>query len=224
MKLLKTEINGHDFFYRDITGDKYVLRENLGRSNVYLRRAPAMPTDTVLDLGGHIGTFSTAVAPLVKKVFTYEPNKESFSILEKNMAPYPNVECFEFAVISAMQTSILYFPANGTDQGMGSLHKQRGRKSYEVLTIDLDTVLEKVKPTYIKCDIEGEEYDLFCDRKIPAQVRVISFEVHFGKKEWHNVLYPMLIDNLHIQGFEFEAPTHVKQWALIFSAVREVRK
>jgi len=224
MELLHKTINEHEFFYRDITGDRYVLRENLGNSNVYLKRAPVKSSDIVLDLGGHIGTFAAAVAPHVKMVYTFEPNMESFSILKKNMEPYPNVKCFELAVISATQKDILYFPANGTDQGMGSLHKQRGRKSYWVKTVDLDSILLAYKPTYIKCDIEGEEYDLFCDRQIPTQVRVISFEVHFGKKQWHEVAYPQLLKNLRSQGFEFPTLVHEKQWALIFSATRKVKK
>ena len=69
--------------------------------------------------------------------------------------------------------------------------KQR-RKEIKVKCKKFDDVLENLKPSTIKMDCEGAEYDLL-QKPLPDYVKKITMEIHFSKKHWRNDLANKLI-------------------------------
>jgi phthiocerol/phenolphthiocerol synthesis type-I polyketide synthase E len=76
--------------------------------NVWLQREYAKEkfeihqSDTIIDVGGHVGLFSVYAAYLCKSgvVFSFEPDGENFRLLEENIAlnKLENIKSFNLAV------------------------------------------------------------------------------------------------------------------------------
>jgi len=69
-----------------------------------------------------------------------------------------------------------------SDQSNHTLVPTRGRKRIMVQTFDFAEELELVKPTVLKMDIEGGEYDLLEGYGTALPVRIFLAEFHFRKK------------------------------------------
>jgi len=87
-----------------------------------------------------------------KKCFAFEPDKENFEKLEKNVAAYPNISAYQLGTYYRKDS--LHF-SDGNDTG--SSIQSSGGVIIEVDSIDNITNGEDV--SYIKMDIEGAELD-----------------------------------------------------------------
>jgi len=102
MKLVKTKLNGLDFWYRE--DDEYIgQRIALGKYEEYetkLLLEQTKPTSVVFDIGANIGYYTLLMAQKAKKVYAFEPEKEVFGILKKNVEEnnLKNVVLFNKAV------------------------------------------------------------------------------------------------------------------------------
>jgi hypothetical protein len=74
--------------------DKGVLKEFFGQSEYSM--VDFSKFNSVVDVGAHIGVFSISAAEETEKVFSYELDPETFSIMGKNIALHEadNVEIF----------------------------------------------------------------------------------------------------------------------------------
>lgn len=121
--------------------------------------------DTVLDIGGHIGYYTLLFAKLVGetgKVFAFEPNPESFSLLKKNVEVngYYHVTLVQKAVAHETGKTKLYivkyknFPTDCIIWDPGG-----GATFIEVDTVRLDDYFKgrNVKVDFIKMDVDGAE-------------------------------------------------------------------
>ncbi len=73
---------------RPDTFDRRIFR-NVIVENEYRLPSRFEPTDVILDVGGHIGTFSHAVlARGAGQVYCCEPDADNFRVLCHNLAPY----------------------------------------------------------------------------------------------------------------------------------------
>jgi len=50
--------------------------------------------------------------------------------------------------------------------------------SFTVAAHKISDLLNEHRPTVLKCDIEGGEFDLFKDLEIPDYVKLVALEVH----------------------------------------------
>ncbi len=123
---------------------------------VALVKAIVKPGDTVLDVGAHIGVYSTLLAQLVGrkgKVIAYEPQPK---ILELNARPYPQLIVRPFAVSD--QAGTIRFVA---ERSSGLSHVTTGNGgATEVRTVRLDDELRELNLTHVdflKIDVEGHE-------------------------------------------------------------------
>ena len=140
----------------------------------------------VMDIGGCFGAFSYYA--LYKKayfVYSYEPVQENYDLLTHNINKYPNVECKMAALVPHKGRETFFYPGRGTNKGIGSFVKYRGREETTVTALNFEEELYKIKPDVIKMDIEGGEYELI-KGPLPKFVKEVVMEIHLNRKIWRN--------------------------------------
>lgn len=181
---------------RPDTLDAYVVDE-VGPS---YRLLEVGPKDTVLDIGANIGAFCALALEQGAKVFGYEPFHENYMIAKKN-APKAVLE--NVAVVGKHVTATnvdFYVNVRGKNHGAHSSVPTRGRDVIFVPAVRIDKILKTVKPTKMKVDCEGAEYDILLDLELPRSVKRIALELHLQKTA-HKEAAPRLHSQLIAQGF-----------------------
>ena len=121
-----------------------------------------------LDVGGHLGQFSLAVAAQLRhlntqKVFVFEPFSRSFEYLERNIEAnnLQNIIKSESLCISD-KNGVIYFYADPLQSDYSSTVKNSDGSSVkskiEVKTVTIDSYFKSISPpTLVKIDVEGAE-------------------------------------------------------------------
>lgn len=149
----------------------------------------------IVDVGGHIGTFTlfaAAHAPSAQ-IVTLEPESESFNVLKSNVAAnhlLDRVTLHNVGLGDGKPIELYTFPK---DPGGNSVYRSsEGGIPVRIETISLSTLFEKHGITvcdYLKLDCEGAEYEALyglpeADLK---RIRCIGMEYHhFSKDPRHN--------------------------------------
>lgn len=190
------------FYFREGNfGDMYTIRENLGCKQY--KQLKFNESDIILDIGGHIGTFAVPLANKVRKIVTVEMDPDNYKLLEANVRFYKSIISLNKAVVSNEHSDapIEYYKANKNSGAHSMYVKRRRGNPLTAEIVRIGELLSVYKPTIIKCDVEGAEYDIFnTDLKIPDFVKQIIIEFHFGRKEFR-YLANIVIANLQSQGF-----------------------
>jgi FkbM family methyltransferase len=156
--------------------------------------------DIVFDVGANIGAFSAWASPKVQSVTAYEPDLENFEVFRLNTANLSNVDGFRVALLGDDTPEVEFFTNDsGRNKGLHSLVVQRGRGSYNVPAMNLHREIARIRPTKLKIDTEGGEYDMLLDKPIAECVKAIALEVHLQKKSWRYDQAPRLIEQLEAQ-------------------------
>jgi len=135
--------------------------------------------DVVIDLGGHIGSFSLlAYDKGSRNIHTFEPGNDNFSLLEQNI-PHEEVVGYKLAVWRS-DKDVPYIKFNSSlvdfNTSMGKIDDDGGE---DVECIKLDDVLSKFESVrLIKIDIEGAEYGVLYTSKQLDKVKEIVGEFH----------------------------------------------
>lgn len=190
------------FYFREGNfGDLYTIRENLNGKQY--KQLKLSTSDIILDIGGHIGTFAVPLAKRVQKIATVEMDPSNYKLLEANVRFYNNIVPLNKAVVSNehSDTPVEYYKASKNTGAHSIYVKRRRGNPLTAEVIRIGELLSAYKPTIIKCDVEGSEYDIFnADLKLPDFVKQIIIEFHFGRKEFRT-LANITIANLQSQGF-----------------------
>jgi len=139
----------------------------------------------VLDVGGCFGGYTFhAIKNEAKKVWCFEPEKENYETILKNVqiaktASKTQCTVFNEALTITKPTKIpFYLSANKRNRGGYSTFKYRGRVETTVVTRNFKKVLSVLKPEVIKMDCEGAEFDLLRE-PLPNCVKYFTMELHF---------------------------------------------
>lgn len=135
--------------------------------------------DIVLDIGGNIGSFSKFAATIAKQVISLEPDPDNFSVLQLNA---PNSLLINAAVVKEDTGDIILYKNKHKNKGLHSTVPYRGREQLYVHSRSFRSLLDEFKPTKIKCDCEGAEYDFFEPELLAAEVTGVMLEIHVQKK------------------------------------------
>lgn len=190
--------------------DMYAVLENVLFSP-YMEQGIFIPKDaTIIDIGGHIGSFSVYVASLAPegKIYSYEPFLQSFSLASKNIEAngITNAKVFNLAVAEHEGSKFLYLnPKNNS----GHSFTDKSGQSVEIKTTTPKKIFEENKIEscdLLKLDCEGGEYDILLNSgdEVFGKIKQISMEYHlpqfFGAGDSN--LFEKLVLRLQSAGFE----------------------
>lgn len=213
----------HAFFFKtplESTFLPWQLQE-IFKDRVYEPYLKGKKDLTILDCGAFYGNASYYFSPFAKQIYAFEPNKESYDIakLQMEFNEIKNVKLFNMAVSNTDGKMPFYHV--DINKTMSSLvpvdHNMK--PSYETETMRLDTfmALEGIEHVdLMKCDIEGEEFDLFGGDgfvEVANKIDIIIGECH----SWTGRHINQLVDSFKNNGFSF---TQIPNQAELFVAER----
>lgn len=141
------------------------------------------PSMTVVDIGASQGAYTNRMAKLVGRtgrVHAFEPDPPSARALRSIARRYPWISVHQMALSDRRGSTQFYVPVvNGRrSPGLGRLSNQFSEitgsewQTLDVAIDRLDTVLaEASNIAFIKCDVEGHEYEVLCGARSTLQLQ-----------------------------------------------------
>ena len=178
-QLSKMHHKGFQFVVRANTIDDYVVREVFGGA---YKKLNITSKDIVLDIGLNIGVFTIyALSKNAQKVYGFEPEVDNFKLATTNISlnnfKEPQYSLHNVAVVGNQDKQRSFSVNVKKNKGGHSLIHKRGRASVTVNCSNINDILKRIKPTVIKMDIEGGEYE--CLKSIDSFVGVREMQLEF---------------------------------------------
>jgi hypothetical protein len=200
--------------YREKTFDEYILRESKGYFPLGLK-----DDDSILDLGGHIGCFSSrSILEKDVPVYAIEAERSNCDMLIKNATKFNFDAKYGAIVEDSLHGQVIPLYVNELkNNALHSTIPVRGRAEQHTVGIGFRKILSYVSPTIIKCDIEGAEYELpwecLAGEKL---VRKVIMELHMTKTG-HRLKASVMIDRMQKIGFTITRYPIIgeKNWATL---------
>lgn len=165
---------------REGTSDEFVVKEVFtGEYNKLNIRSD----DVIVDFGLNIGMFTTfALKKGAKQVISYEADAENFEYakhnVELNCLDNERYKLYNLAVIGNDDEYREFSINLRKNKGAHSLLHKRGRDVVKVPCVNINKVFEEYKPTIVKMDIEGGEYECLKNVKSFDGIREWIMEFH----------------------------------------------
>lgn len=201
LKKFESFENKPPILYRVGTSDESIIQTVFVERKEYVF-PPAFDPKIIFDIGANIGVVSVILANLYPeaKIYAFEPERENYEILEKNVSSYPNVKTFEVGLGDRMCSRVLFKSDDSKNLGGFSTHiKGKGQVADDSITIlKTSTLIERFgTPDLIKIDCEGAEYEILNDVPEIEKVKWIAGELH-GINDFH------LLAMLNEKGFNLQ--------------------
>jgi FkbM family methyltransferase len=179
---------GQKILYRPKSLDKLVLWEQWGAKDY--QTVAVKQGDTVIEIGGHIGTSTLNYSHLVGPggtVYSIEALPENFEILKKNLERngIGNVKAFHLAIVGDGNIDRITLNKNPYNSGGHSIFKMSVEE--EATSVCPAMTLERFVETQgiervdiLQMDIEGAEFDILLntDKALLGSIAQIMFEYH----------------------------------------------
>lgn len=176
--------DGTNIETRGGTMDKSVLKDVLIKKVYGPAGFEIQPSDTVVDIGAHIGVFSVWAAKQAKKVFSFEPETENHKMLQQNLAlnGLNNVTVTNTAVSADGKPAVFFISRQNT--GGHSFHfAEENSIRKEIPTVAFakfinDNGISQID--YLKLDCEGAEFSILfgLDDDTFKRIKKIAMECH----------------------------------------------
>ena len=119
---------------------------------------------TVFDVGANIGHYSGLLSTIMgnkAKIFSFEPSRYTFSVMEENTKGMGNIKRYNFGFSDKNTTLTLYFNEEGS--GIASVYK----RNLEHFGIDMN--IEEI--------VEMKTIDSFCEEKNIQKIDFLKLDV-----------------------------------------------
>lgn len=161
---------------------------------------------TIVDIGGHVGSFSITHSKYVENVIAFEPEPVSYKLFTDNLIlnNIKNVSLINKAVSANKGKLKFHLGATSGRNTLCELGYTHQKGELEVDCEDINEVFKLYKintPSLLKVDIEGIEYELFekINKESLDKIKIIVFEAHqYPDKQWS---YFSIIKTLENKGF-----------------------
>ncbi len=137
------------------------------------------PDDVVIELGGGLGFISCLCAKKIgsSKVYTYEANPELIPIIKRTHESNGVNPKVINAIVSLNAGEIRSFYLNEDFFNSSVFLIGNNRRQVQVITVDLNEEVAKIRPTFLIIDVEGAEYELLLGLDFQT-IKKISLEYH----------------------------------------------
>jgi FkbM family methyltransferase len=155
--------NGYDFIYYENYNWEY---SNVGC--IYeMWDCVIKPGDVVLDIGANLGFFTCRSAEMASKVIAVDGSPEAYSCLVENCKDLMNVQTINCSIL-------------GENSDYSWLWSYKKNNPLRMTLDELMDLYKLDKIDFIKCDIEGGEYDLFgsLSEETLSKIDRIAVETH----------------------------------------------
>lgn len=179
----KKKVDTKYYFSSPITELSFGSWESIMYGNE--KQIPLNSDDIVYDLGANFGAYTMwALSQSVKQVYAFEPTPKNLSHLQETFKWDENVKIIGKAISNENKTQTFYMFANSV---CNSLYYNAGNP-IEVECINLEQYIKDnnlPSPTFIKCDIEGAEYEFInsVSDEFLSQIRGMFLEYHLGGED-----------------------------------------
>ena len=169
------------------------------------------PGDTVIDIGGNIGCFTLVAAKAASqgRVLVFEPDRDNFDLILKNVAlnGFTNVTAERCAVAGEPGTLKLFRGDHGPLHSTTASRLEGAEVSDEVPAVTLPDIMDRHKVErchFLKMNCEGAEYGILY--KTPAEylrrIDRIALEYHASPGQDKARIARELAGYLRDQGFD----------------------
>jgi FkbM family methyltransferase len=172
---------------RPNTIDRRVFR-SVAIDNEYELPPRFAPHDVILDVGGHVGSFSYAVLKRgAGVVYACEPDADNFRLLRHNLRPYRDrVHLFPHAVWRSDQAvARLYFHNHqGDPRNTGAGSVAGGPTARQVSVLPFDDLVDRAteggarRVRLLKLDCEGAEWPILLTSRSLHRIDAVCGEYH----------------------------------------------
>lgn len=147
---------------------------------MYLLSAnPDIAKGAAIDIGANIGNHSLYFSDHFAKVFSFEPNKQTFQVLKVNASLANNIECYNCGISNKNSEAWMVF--NKVNVGGARVVSTSQDNSVAINLATLDAMIRREeKINFIKIDVEGHEYEALqgSEETIRRNMPIIMFEQH----------------------------------------------
>ena len=156
-----------------------------------------------VDIGGNTGQFSIKYKDFFKTVHIYEPQKECYEIIAKNIINYTNISVFNEAVWHSSNEHVELLSHHSLDSGSVAVNSNiinipewtSSVVDTQCKTIDLIDIINRIGGyvDYMKIDCETSEYYLLFDKDL-SHIKYIGIELHWqmGKENFDKLVNHIL--------------------------------
>ena len=174
-----------------------------------------------VDIGGNTGQFALKYKDVFSKIHVYEPQKECYAIIKKNIEGISNISVFDEAVFHTSGKYVNLMSHHSLDSGSVAIQddiinvKEWTEQivDNQCKTISLEDIVERAGGSvdYMKVDCENSEYHLLLNKDL-SKIRYLAIELHWqmGKDNFDRLVAYILTyfntvsnDSLHY-GYNIE--------------------
>jgi FkbM family methyltransferase len=157
------------------------------------------PEDTVVDIGGYVGSFSLPAARLASRgrIFAFEPSPENFRQFETNLGlnQLTNVKVYNQGVASTDRKITLFLDHMNPASNSIYLRANQGTANNyaEIPAVSLETLFAREgigKCDFLKIDCEGAEYEILMNLGRPMLDRIGKIACEYHQPAYYGVTDP----------------------------------
>ncbi|HIH50320.1 MAG: FkbM family methyltransferase [Candidatus Micrarchaeaceae archaeon] len=154
--------------------------------------------DALIDCGANVGYFSILASDLQAQVYSFEPVKSTFKILESNLEKKPNVKLINKAVGNKNGSAYINVSDDSGTNSMINYKKNVKKEEILVTTLDSEFPDGVRNLKIIKFDVEGMEKEAIeggtalIRRHMPNIIFEFNYYIIYSKNRNYNEIFDLL--------------------------------